>query len=213
MAVAFSAGTGTPNNHGGAAATGSVTTYTAAAGVAVMFAILTNGGAVTLPSCTWNGVSMTLLMQSGGMSVFYLLSPASGANTLTASWTTSRGWCLGIACFTGASAPLIAGVVTNSGTSTAPATGAISGGANDGYLGIAMSATGAVTVNPSTSIYRDNTNVGTGISYALGGTSASFTFTLGTSVPWNTAGIDIPAISVGGIGWVNRTSMTSPGVR
>lgn len=161
-------------------------------------------------TATWNGVSMTLLasvnydtnnaQNNGTVWVLGLRNPASGAKTLTLSWTGATAVAACAISFTGsdtssdANAFPTAHRVTNNGT-----TGNLSLSVTSatGNYTVAVGASATISVPNQTQIFLDaNPPDDVGGQRATGASSVSYTWT-GTTVKWGTAGIDIAAASAG----------------
>lgn len=161
-------------------------------------------------TATWNSVSMTLLasinydtngaQNNGTVWVFGLRNPASGAKTLSISWTNAQDATACAISFTGsdtssdANAFPTANRVTNSGT-----TGNLSLTVNSatGNFTVAIGGSASVTTPNQTQIFLDTACPDDVLAQRATGTaSVSYTWT-GSTVKWGTAGIDIAAASSG----------------
>lgn len=163
--------------------------------------------AVTNPSMTWNGVAMTQIGSgiqgtNAGVRMFYLVNPATGNQTLAASWTTNSVWALGAVAFSGADQTTCvdaAHTVTATGSSTEASTGAITSTTDGATVGAATNAGSAnFTAQNQTLVYFENSQTFQegAASYAIGGTSNTHTFTMG-STTWAAMGVHVKAAATG----------------
>lgn len=214
MAVAFDAKMTGGNGTSGACQKVSSSTSISSTGMTV-------GGSATLlvgilcwqnstsgtRSMTWNGTSMTEAVHiSGGnqeTSIFTLVNPASGNNTLAASWTTSVDCYMSCISFTGTdtSTGIEAGdsVASTTGTTVSiPST-------SDGATVASWTGNGAAPTTNFTQIFaQGDLNPGSAASYTTGGSLNAHTFTGGgTTRAW--AGVHVIAGAGGGGGSTVKT--------
>lgn len=101
---------------------GASQSFTVPAGSNKLVVVLTVDFGVGSPAATYNGVTVPLRVSATNNRdcyIFVLDSPATGANTLAVSWTTSRAYHVMAFALSGAS-PGIGKTATNTGTGTAP---------------------------------------------------------------------------------------------
>lgn len=178
--------------------------------------------AASISAPTWNGVASTLLLavtttDSTARTLIYgLVNPASGANSLSVSWTGGAPNVIVVASsYTGSVTSSVAACFTNvtsqnniSGTAQAltitSATGNMTVVSSDGNndTNVTLSATGSVSLFNSTT-----TAVICGGARAPGAASVAWTGTLGSAVTNNILGCNIVA-SAGGA--TTPTSMNFP---
>lgn len=165
---------------------------------------------------TWNGTALTVAKQQNGgtgpgtSAILYLVSPASGANTLQLTWTTVADVYMSAVSFTGSdtTTPLVTADTVGGNSGTTVTVTSDTSGATVASWGINGS---TPTVN-FTKIYAEAPLApGAGASYTLGGTSNGHTFTGagGTTPAW--AGVHIQAASGGG-GLVCTPTISTLGV-
>lgn len=200
MAVALDAkmsgGNGTSGECQKVAAATSIssTGMTVGSGATLLIGILcwqnSTSGARTM---TWNSTSMTEVAHIAGAnqetSIFVLVSPASGNNTLAAAWTTAVDCYMSCISFTGTD--------TTTGIEAADTVTATSGttvtvtSTTDGVTIASWTGNGAApTVNFNQIFSQGDLNPGSGASYQLGGTSNGHTFTGGGATLAN-AGVHV----------------------
>lgn len=214
MAVSFTgSGTAATTSSSSYVTSRTLSAYTVGAGSdRCLYAVLnlTDSGSAT-PALTWDGVSMTLVSTlTIGLSrlrVYRLVNPATGTQTLSASWSGSYPARLVAVSLAGVDQTTPdATPVTATGTGTAVSTGAVTTSADDATLGFAcVSDPGAGTASfttpeTQTGIYRETavTELATAVTYALGGTSNSHDFTSGGSDTWGAIGMRVFAAAGGG---------------
>ncbi|MET4788280.1 hypothetical protein ABIF64_000458 [Bradyrhizobium japonicum] len=174
----------------------------------VVFLMFVIGGGSGLPtgiSCTWNGVAMTAItgatfsdVTAGTSIIAYgLVNPASGANTLSASWTGARFTGVGAISFTG---------VDQTGGATSFAHGAGNHGNAGGNASVTItSATGNITAaaytndgggaftsTSPTQDYVESTTSNSAMNHTAGSASNTMTATPNTT-NWVAAGVDVVA--------------------
>ena len=155
---------------------------------------------ITGRSSTWNSVSSTegpsILQTSGArrnrVSIFTLVSPASGNKTLAGAWTTASDCYMSCASFTGTDTTTgiqTADSTTASGTTTITVT-SDANGATVAVFGV----DGATPTVNFTKIFAEAPlNPGGGASYTLGGTSNGHTFTGAGGTIQSLAGVHVIA--------------------
>lgn len=171
---------------------------------------------VTSRTMTWNGTSMTEALYvnhsgHGSSAIWYLVSPASGAKTLAANWTTSADYYVGIVAFKGSdtSTPIVTADNTSGTTSVTTVTVTST---TDGATVAQWETDGSEpTINFNKIYGQADLNPGGGASYQLGGTSNAHTFTgAGGSFPaW--CGVHIPAGAGGGGATLHQLPATGVG--
>lgn len=223
MAVAFDANMTAGNGVGGkdqnATGVTTVTSSTAitvgAAATLLVVTITWGSGAsvdATIRTCTWNGVSMTegptVGVTDGGAhraraSIFTLVSPASGAKTLTGAWTGSCDVYMSATSFTGTDT--VTGIqASDSITATATTTITPTSDANGATVGCFAVDGGAPTTNFNQIYAEAPFAPGGGASYQLGGASNAHTFTGAGGTIQALAAVHIiaAAATAGNIAWV-----------
>lgn len=224
MSVAFDANMTAGNGTGGldqnATGVTSVTTSTAitVGALATLLAVAPTWGSgasvdPTARTCTWNGVSMTegptVGVTDGGThreraSIFTLVSPASGANALTLSWTGACDVYMPATSFTGTDT--VTGIQTSDSiTATAATTITPTSDANGATLACFAVDGGTPTTNFNQIYAEAPFAPGGGASYQLGGASNAHTFTGAGGTIQALAAVHIIAGSAaaGGIGAAN----------
>lgn len=218
MSVALNdSGTRHTDSGGSYVTTRSLTTFTVSAGSDLcLFGIMLtgDGSAITSRAMTWNGVSMTevaTVTNSRGAvaALFRLVAPATGNQTLTASWTTSAAIVLAAVAFSGVdqTTPIDTGHTQQvTGDSTSPSA-TITCATGDATLAAAFASAGSGT--PAFTTPRNQTNLFTSnnmldafgeASYALDGASNAHNFTISASSSWGAMGVHIKAAAGGGGG-------------
>jgi hypothetical protein len=149
-------------------------------------------------SATWNATPMTegpTILQTTGtnnlrVSIFTLVSPASGAKILAGAWTNLSDCYMSAASYTGTDTVTgikVADSVTASGTTTITVTSS-----TDGATVAVFGVNGNVpTVNFNKIFAEAPLNPGGGASYQIGGTSNAHTFTGGGGTIQSLAGVHI----------------------
>lgn len=200
-AVAVSdGGTKRWNNNNTSATSISLTTYSVTAGSNLcMIAILQLNGSVTSPAITWNGVALSNdgANVAGTVIFWHLVNPATGTNTLAASWTTNRTSVLGAVTFSGADQTTCINATnsknqTGSSISSSIALTSTTDGAtvSGGVCGTQYPTGGTSATNlwaPTTS------DIGWSSSYQLGGTTNTHTTTWAASCSWGERGVNVIA--------------------
>jgi hypothetical protein len=158
--------------------------------------VWSSGTAPTGVTMTWNGVSMT---QAGTVqfstntsgALFYLDDPATGNNTLSASWTNSQDCVMSAACFDGVGSYVSGDTVQNS-TNTVTITAA----AGDATVSV-YNCDGGTPVGDKTAIFA-NSALGPSAAgnYNLGSTS-THTYEIGSSSARVTVGLHLQAAGSG----------------
>ncbi|MDI3561281.1 hypothetical protein [Bradyrhizobium sp. Arg816] len=210
MAVAFDTFGHTGNGGSSTTSYSSASVITVGSGsnralvVFLMFVFAGGSGLPTGISVTWNGVSMTPItgatfsdVTAGTSIIAYgLVNPASGANTLAASWTGARFASVGAISFTG---------VDQTGGATSFAHGAGNHGNAGGNATVTVtSATGNITAAAytndggssftATSATQDFVDATSdcAMNHTAGSASNTMTATQG-STNWVAAGVDVVA--------------------
>jgi hypothetical protein len=187
----------------------------------VLIATLMGASDRSAEAVTWNGVSMTLISRQtvatgAAINVFGLKNPASGNQTLAASWTggSAGDTVLGAASFADVDQTT---AWQNVGTDTATSTSASS---------VVTTASGNMAVAVHFNDNASSTAISSGTSdwvegalngnYAMGhkasaSGSETITWTLGSSVLWRNIKLDLLAASGGGGGTTTRRSLTGVG--
>lgn len=188
----------------------SLTTFTVDTGSNLcLIGILHNRVAITSPTMTWNGVSMTQIGSgiqgtNSGVRLFYLVAPATGNQTLVASWTTGSVSTLGAVAFSGADQTTChdaATIETATDTSGTPSTGAVTSATDAATVGAVTNAGNTLTLATQTAIYTDNSMSfqEAAASYGIGGTSNSHNWT-SASTTWAAMGVQIKAAAAAASG-------------
>jgi hypothetical protein len=161
------------------------TGFTVGAGATLLVAVFVyqsnDGTDITARTATWNGAAMTeqatvftsLFVR---VSIFTLVNPASGANTLAGAWTNASDCYMSAVSFTGtdtATGVEVADNVTATQTTTITVT-STTDGATVAVFGVNGS---TPTVNFTKIFAEAPLAPGGGASYTLGGTSSAHTFT------------------------------------
>jgi hypothetical protein len=190
------------NQQASAATTISSTGITVGAGATLLVATLSFG--LTVPTgvtMTWNGVSMTagpsISDSSQTMSaIFYLINPASGAKTLSASWTGSTDCYMSAASFNGTDTTT--GIKVSDSTTANTGTSLTVTSSTDGatVVNFADNA-GTPTVNFTKIWAEAPLNPAGGGNFTLGGTSNAHTFTGGGGSAPSIVGVHILAAASG----------------
>jgi hypothetical protein len=160
---------------------------------------------------TWNSVSMTpigsISNTAGGsydLYLFGLINPASGAQTLSVSWSGGTAGVVVLGGFMLSGADQTTGwqnFASNSATSTAMTSGAITSA--NGNLVVAATAdndASSASISAGTSDWDERSFQGNyeGGHIASSGASATVSWTLGSSVAWAVTAVDVIAFSGGG---------------
>jgi hypothetical protein len=151
---------------------------------------------------TWNGVSMTSIgsktgFVSYGLWLFGLIAPATGAQTLAATWSAPGAInTIHLAAWSLYEADQTTGwqnFASNNGTSNAPAQNVTSATGNIALAALANQAT-APTLTAGTEDWNDTNQIllCSG-AHMNGAATAGFTWTLSGSENWITAGVDVVA--------------------
>lgn len=152
-------------------------------------------------AATWNGASMTArsnVSYTGGTKavtayIFTLVNPASGAKTLSTTWTVSQDAYMSAISFTGTDTTTCVNVGDNV-TATQPSTTlTVASDANGASVAIFIGNGATPTMNFTTIWGNDNLNPGGGGTYNLGGTSNGHTFTGGGGDSKALAGVHVIA--------------------
>ncbi len=161
-------------------------------------------------TCTWNGVSMTersTILQTVSatdlrVSIFTLVSPASGAKSLTGNWTGATDVYMSAASFNGTDT--VTGINASDNVTASAATQITVTSDTSGATFAVFGVNGNVpTVNFVQVFAEAPLNPGGGASYQLGGTSNIHTFTGGAGTIQALAGIHIiSGATAGNIAWV-----------
>jgi hypothetical protein len=165
---------------------------------------------------TWNSVPMTaigsLSNTAGGnfdVYLFGLINPASGAQTLSVSWTGGAaitilgGWMLSDA----DQATGWQNFTSNAATSTSMSSGAVtSASGNMVIAGTADNDASSASISSGTSDWDERAFTGNyeGGHIASSGASATVSWTLGSNVAWGVIATDVIAFSGGGGGTPKR---------
>jgi hypothetical protein len=172
------------------------------------FATTTNPTGITM---TWNSVSMTAgpsVTSSTVLSlIFYLINPASGAKTLSASWTTANDCYMSAVSFTGTDT--VTGIKVSDNTTATNVTSITVPSSTDGATVANFSVNGATPTVNFTKIWAESPLApGGGGSFTLGGTSNVHTFTGAGGSLQALVGVHVLASSSAGIiaGWSSKTA-------
>jgi hypothetical protein len=200
-----------------ASSAGTVTCTPAATSNRVLIAVLAlRGVSSSAVGVTWNGVSMTSIGSAsntaGGqfdLYMFGLINPASGSQTISASWTGGSATAV-LAAWMLSDADQTTGwqnFAANSGASTSMTSGAItSTSGNMVVSGTADNDASSASITSGTSDWNERAFTGNynGGHIASSGASATVTWTLGSSVDWGVLSTDVIAFSGGGGGTPKR---------
>jgi len=156
---------------------------------------------------TWNGVPLTevaFINTNRYTGIWRLVTPASGNLTLAASWTTTTDAVLGGVAFSNVDQTtpvVVAHNVTASGSDTTPTTGAVTSDAAGATVGAASAVLSATSTDTQTEVYRNNssTNVTGALSYGLGGSANTHTWTLTGSNIWSVVGVHVQAVQAAAV--------------
>lgn len=181
-------------------------------------AVAFDQAAISAVAVTWNGVAMTsigTITTPAGRNIFIfgLIAPATGNQTISASWTGGASdISLGAVSIKDADqATGWQNFTTNTGTSTLATDAVTSASGNLVVVGRADDNASSATIAAGTQDWdeRDlNGNYGGG-HIASVGASATVTWTLGSSVGWAMAGVDVIAFAAGAtvaLEWKQPTS-------
>lgn len=171
------------NQQASSATTISSTGITVGAGATCLVGIIALEGVSTAPTgitMTWNSVSMTqhaIATHTKVVTAFFVLvSPASGAKTLQASWTNSSDVYMSAISFTGTDTSTCVNA-TDDITATAGTSITITSTTNGATVG-QFATDGATPTMNFTKIYAESPLLhGGGANFTLGGTSNVHTFT------------------------------------
>jgi hypothetical protein len=199
-----------------ASSAGTVTCTPAATSNRVLIAVLAlRGVSSSAVGVTWNGVSMTSIGSAsntaGGqfdLYMFGLINPASGSQTISASWTggsatavlaawmlsdadQTTGW-QNFAANSGTCVGLSAGCMTSGSVASASGNMVVTGGADNDAS--------STTINAGTSDWNERSFTGNynGGHIASSGASSTVSWSLGTNVDWGVLSTDVIAFSGGG---------------
>ena len=168
----------------------------------------------TAISATWNSVSMTQVSNntfgSGTTSaqgtIFGLVSPASGNQAVSCSWTTTMWGYWDLISFTGSSTVSAAAAfinATGAGVSSAgPASVTVTSNTGDYVLGVVADTSQAWGTISNTQLFANTAGgKGNGVSnYAAGAATVTLTAALAATDVWSYAAIDITVPSGGAVG-------------
>ena len=156
----------------------------------------------SLPSITWDSVALSEIQTNNDgaeeSDERALVAPNSGNLILAASWTSSSNVVLGAAEFSGVDQTtprVIADDLITTGNSVTPSI-TITSAPGDATLAFVTMASVPATIDADdqTRVYLVNaTGVRAGMTYALGGSSNTHTWTLSASQPWHCFGVHIKA--------------------
>ena len=183
-------------------ATVSTTGMTVGASATCLVVVIEWNAAITSPSATWNGVSMTLgpTVTSGSSrtTIFYLPNPATGNKTLVSSWTTIAEGYISSISFTGTDT--VTCIKTSDSTTAATGSLTVTSDANGATVAsYGNDGTGQSPGINNTLVYSDIGGTPNGAAaYTTGGTSASYTYTGGT-MDQVFAGVHVIAPAVSGV--------------
>lgn len=159
-------------------------------------------------SMTWNGVSMTAgpsAQQTAAGStinvfIFYLVSPATGNRTLTASWTNTNDAYMSAISFTGTDTSTCINV-SDSTSATSGTSLAVTTDASGATVVVSLEDGGSPTVNQTQIFSYAALDPGGGASYAIGGSGTnSHSFTGGGGTVRSLAGVHVIAGAGGAAG-------------
>jgi hypothetical protein len=185
------------------------TAMTIGASATCLIVVIYWNAAITSPSATWNGVSMTLgpTVTSGASrtSIFYLPNPATGSKTLASSWTTTAQGYISAISFTGTDTTTC--IKTSDSTTSATASLTVTSDANGATVAsYGNDGTGTSPGINNTLIYSDIGGAPNGAAaYTTGGTSASYTYS-GGSADQVFAGVHVIAPAASGAQGFNKQS-------
>lgn len=196
------------NQQVSAATSISSTGITIGAGATLLVVVLhaqNNAAAITNLAGTWNGVALTKAIQAdnaggvhkGTSAILYLINPASGAKTLSCSWTTASDVYMSAVSFTGTDTST--GINATDNVSGTTGTTVTVTSTTDGATVAAWGTDGSTPTVNFNKIYAEAPLApGGGASYQLGGTSNGHTFTGagGTLPAWT--GVHVLAAAAGG---------------
>jgi hypothetical protein len=186
-------------------------TATLLVGVGVYDGTIAN---ITNGAATWNGVSMTRVVQddtsgSGAFisaAIFTLVSPTTGTQTLAGSWTTTADTYFGAASFTGTDTT--DGIDETHTTTTGTTAVTITSTTDGATVAVSGKNSSDPTVDQTTIWINSPLDPGGGATYAIGGTSNTHTFTFPSGDAQAIAGIHIIAAAAGGRTTRNTRSWT-----
>jgi hypothetical protein len=139
---------------------------------------------------------------SGRTEIFSLVAPTTGNLTLAASWTGSVAGEIGAVAFADvdqADCVIADDDAWDSQTSTTPSL-AVTSGTDDATLAATTNASATIdSTDTQTEVYREIFTGGrAAVSYALGGTSNTHTWTIASGNWWHVIGVHIKADDGGG---------------
>ena len=219
MAVAND-GSGTPNAFGSAITSLSLTTFTVGSGAnSVLVGLAGFDVNVTGRAMTWNATETmteahTYLDNGQFMTLWVLINPTAGNQTLAAAWTGSSRCHLAAVEFSGADQTTGFKAVDNAtaGPTANNVAITITSSTDGATVASAISGFGNITVTDQTSIFANNPGGANGAaSYALGGASNTHTFTT-AAVNNDAAGIHI-LVAAGGAVALKGHGMLMAGYR
>lgn len=198
---------GTPNVANASATTLDLTTFTVvAASNLILIAAISIGGTPGTITVNWDALGanqpMTLIPPSGliGPSMrvylYQLTNPVAGTKTLRVAGIGGKPTVLGAIAFSGANGVAGGDSLGNSGTAPGTlTTGAITSSSDGATVGLTgLQGNTIDSTSTQTQVFLDNSIFqGTGLSYALGGTSNTHSWSTVHSGPWAAIGIHIIA--------------------
>lgn len=205
MAVTFDAQT-TPTIAVAGGTSFSDTNLTIGASANALIVLISSSGDLSTPTVTWNGVALTLLVQTvstgvnGYAGIFGLLSPATGNQTLAGSWVNSQDAFISGVSFSGVNVTSLLTAFPNTGSNTGTSTTASV--TTTSSVGDVVAAVQGAPFQGSTPPVPDNINIfnrvsaggyGGSANRATGAASVTLSATLFSSRAWAASGVDIGA--------------------
>lgn len=205
MAVIFDAQT-TPTIAVAGGTSFSDTNLTIGASANALIVLISSAGDISTPTVTWNGVALTLLVQTvstgvnGYAGIFGLTNPATGNQTLAGSWINSEDAFIAGVSFSGVDASSLAAAFPNTGSNTGTSTTAAV--TTTSSVGDIVAAVQGVPFQSSTPPSPNNINIfnrvsaagyGGSANRAAGAASVTLSATLFSSRAWAASGVDIGA--------------------
>lgn len=185
------------------------TNLTIGASANALIVLLSTGGDSSTPTVTWNGVALTLLVQTvstgvnGYAGIFGMINPATGNHTLAGSWTNSNdAFIVGVS-FSGVNTTSLAAAFPNTGSNTGTSTTMSVTTASS--VGDIVAGVEGAPFQSSTPPVPDNINIfnrvsaggfGGSANRAAGAASVTLSSTLFSSRAWAASGVDIKAANV-----------------
>jgi hypothetical protein len=204
------------NQEASSVTTISSTGITVGASATLLVAMLTlgTGSVATGITMTWNGVSMTagptISHTSVVSAIFYLINPASGAKTLSASWTGLVDCYMSAVSFK--TSDTVTGIKVADSTTATQTTSLTVASSTDGATVVNFAEDGGVPTVNFTKIWAEAPlGPGGGGNFTLGGTSNVHTFTGGGGANQAIVGVHILAPAAGGVIFLELAPAPAPG--